>query len=93
MISEIFQYVIVPLVAIGSFMYCSVRACREWRPHRDRAILLVCGASISFFIGLFFWPGDVVEWVLVDVVVANFGYFILIAIMITTPIAIRWRRS
>jgi hypothetical protein len=93
MISDIFQYVIVPFVAVFSFVYCSVRACREWRTNRDRAILLICGASISFFIGLFFWPGDVVEWVLVDVIVANLGYSILIAIMIATPIIYRWWRS
>jgi hypothetical protein len=94
-ISELFQYLIVPLVAIGSFTYCSVRVCRGWRNNprnADELCLLALGALLSLFIGLLFWPGDVLEWFLVDVVIANIGYSILVVAMIAVPCIHRWQR-
>lgn len=92
-VTEVFKYLVVPVVSLWAVVYCLIHVWDE-RRNIDRVVILVIGIVIALFIGSLppFWSGHVYYFIFVTVMVMHIQYVLLVALMIAVPIVYkRWR--
>jgi uncharacterized protein YacL len=94
-VTEVFKYLIVPLVSLWAVAYCLTHMWGE-RKNIDRVIILMIGMIIALLIGSMpsFWSRDVYYFIFVTVMVMHIHYVLLIALMVVAPLIYKnWQRS